>query len=164
MTTADRLEVGRIGRAHGLHGEVAFTLTSDVTARVAKGSVLHLGDRPLTVVASRPHQGRWLVRFAEITDRTAAEAVRGEIVTADPIEGDDDVLWVHELVGAQVLDASGAVLGPIVAVEANPASDLLVIEIDGREVLVPSVFVTEQRDGAIVIDPPEGLLDLGGAS
>jgi 16S rRNA processing protein RimM len=164
VTAADRLEVGRIGRAHGLHGEVAFTLTSDVTARVAKGSVLHVGDRSLTVVASRPHQGRWLVRFAEITDRTGAEAIRGEIVTGDPIERDDDVLWVHELVGAQVLDASGATLGPIVAVEANPASDLLVVDIGGREVLVPSVFVTEQRDGVIVIDPPDGLLDLGGTS
>ncbi|MFM7059843.1 MAG: ribosome maturation factor RimM [Actinomycetes bacterium] len=161
MTTPDRLEVGRIGRAHGLHGEVAFTLTSDVTARVAKGSVLHIGDRPLTVVASRPHQGRWLVRFAEVTDRTAAEALRGEILTAEPIEGDGEVLWVHELVGARVVDASGVDVGPILAVEANPASDLLVIEIGGREVLVPSVFVTERRDGVIVIDPPEGLLDLG---
>ena len=161
MTTPDRLEVGRIGRAHGLHGEVAFTLTSDVTERVARGSVLHVGDRPLTVVASRPHQGRWLVRFAEVTDRTAAEALRGEIVSADPIEGDDDVLWVHELVGARVYDAAGTDLGPIVAVEANPASDLLVVEIGGREVLVPSVFVVERRDGRIVIDPPEGLLDLG---
>jgi hypothetical protein len=46
-------------------------------------------------------------------------------------------------------------------VEANPASDLLVVEIAGREVLVPSVFVVERRDGGIVIDPPEGLLDLG---
>ncbi|MEY3362318.1 MAG: hypothetical protein RL531_2037 [Actinomycetota bacterium] len=161
MTTPDRLEVGRIGRAHGLHGEIAFTLTSDVTERVSPGSVLHVGDRPLTVTASRPHQGRWLVRFAEISDRTAAEALRGEVVTASPIEGADDVLWVHELVGARVLDATGADLGPIVAVEANPASDLLVIEIAGREVLVPSVFVTERRDGLIVIDPPEGLLDLG---
>jgi len=161
MTTPDRLEVGRIGRAHGLHGEVAFTLTSDVTERVARGSILHVGDRPLTVVASRPHQGRWLVRFAEVTDRTDAEALRGELVTADPIEGADDVLWVHELVGARVLDPAGTDLGPIVAVEANPASDLLVVEIAGREVLVPSVFVVERRDGGIVIDPPEGLLDLG---
>jgi 16S rRNA processing protein RimM len=164
MTTPGRLEVGRIGRAHGLHGEVAFTLTSDVTARVERGSILHVGDRPLTVVASRPHQGRWLVRFAEVSDRTAAEALRGEIVTADPIEGADDVLWVHELVGSQVVDAAGHAIGPIVAVEANPASDLLVIEVAGREVLVPSVFVTDQRDGVVVIDPPEGLLDLGAGS
>ena len=164
MTAADRLEVGRIGRAHGLHGEVAFTLTSDVTARVAKGSVLHAGDRPLTVVASRPHQGRWLLRFAEVADRTAAEALRGAVVTADPIEGADDVLWVHELVGSRVVDTAGVDLGPIVAVEANPASDLLVVEIAGREVLVPSVFVTDRRDGVIVIDPPEGLLDLGAGS
>ena len=104
------------------------------------------------------------MRFAEVTDRTAAEALRGEVVTADPIEGAEDVLWVHELVGSQVLDVAGTAIGPIVAVEANPASDLLVIEVDGREVLVPSVFVTEQRDGVVVIDPPEGLIDLGAGS
>ena len=80
------------------------------------------------------------------------------------LEGADDVLWVHELVGSQVVDAAGQAIGPIVAVEANPASDLLVIEVAGREVLVPSVFVTDQRDGVVVIDPPEGLLDLGAGS
>ena len=160
--TPARLEVGRIGRAHGLRGEVAVTLSTDRTERVAVGSRLHVNDRVLTVVAARPHQGRWLVRFEEVGDRTAAEALRGEVLRAEPLEGVDDVLWVHELVGAEVRDTTGAPIGPVLAVEDNPASDLLVVEVDGREVLVPIVFVVEQADGVVVIDPPEGLLDLGG--
>ena len=160
--TPARLEVGRIGRAHGLRGEVAVTLSTDRTERVAVGSRLHVDERVLTVVAARPHQGRWLVRFEEVGDRTAAEALRGEVLRAEPLEGIDDVLWVHELVGAEVRDTTGASIGPVLAVEDNPASDLLVVEVDGREVLVPIVFVVEQADGVVVIDPPEGLLDLGG--
>ena len=160
--TPARLEVGRIGRAHGLRGEVAVTLSTDRTERVAVGSRLHVDERVLTVVAARPHQGRWLVRFEEVGDRTAAEALRGEVLRAEPLEGVDDVLWVHELVGAEVRDVTGAIVGPVLAVEDNPASDLLVVEVDGREVLVPIVFVVEQADGVVVIDPPEGLLDLGG--
>ena len=74
--TPARLEVGRIGRAHGLRGEVAVTLSTDRAERVAVGSRLHVDERVLTVVAARPHQGRWLVRFEEVGDRTAAEALR----------------------------------------------------------------------------------------
>jgi len=73
------------------------------------------------------------------------------------VELGDDELWVHEVVGAEVHDRSGATLGHVVAVEANPAHDLLVL--DGGT-LVPMVFVVEQRDGVVVIDPPEGLLEL----
>ena len=64
---------------------------------------------------------------------------------------------MHEVVGAEVQDRSGATVGRVVAVEANPAHDLLVL--DGGA-LVPMVFVVEQRDGVVVVDPPEGLFDL----
>jgi 16S rRNA processing protein RimM len=112
--------------------------------------------------AARPHQGRMLVRFRGIDDRTAAEALQGRELSGAPLTGDeaaldDDELWVHEVVGAEVRDRSGAVVGRVVAVEANPAHDLLVL--DGGA-LVPMVFVVEQHEGAVVIDPPDGLLDL----
>ena len=158
----DRLVVGRIGRAHGLRGEVAVRFTSNRPERAAPGAVLYAGDRELVVVTSRPHQDRVLIRFEGVDDRTAAEALQGVELSADRLaEGeaglDDDELWVHEVVGAEVVDRAGTALGRVIAVEANPAHDLLVL--DGGA-LVPMVFVVEQRDGVVVIDPPEGLFDL----
>jgi 16S rRNA processing protein RimM len=165
MTTpapGDRLVVGRVGRAHGLRGEVAVRFTSNRPERSAPGSVLYAGDRELVVDTSRPHQERVLVRFIGVDDRSAAEALQGADLTAAPLSGDeatlaDDELWVHEMVGAQVFDRAGASLGWVVAVEANPAHDLLVLDGGG---LVPVVFVVEAREGALVIDPPDGLFDL----
>jgi len=153
-----RLEVGRIGRAHGLRGEVAVSLSSNRTERLAPGEVLFAGDREFVVRAARPHGGRWLVQFEGVSDRDAAEALRGVVLSGEPLgplpEGE---LWVHELIGSEVSDTTGRRLGRVVAVEANPAHDLLVLD-DGA--LVPMVFVVEQRDGAVVVDPPAGLLDV----
>ena len=164
MTPAagDRLVVGRVGRAHGLLGEVAVRFSSNRPERSAPGSVLFAGERELVVVAARPHQGRVLIQFEGVDDRTAAEQLLGVELTAAPLVGDDaeigdDELWVHEVIGAEVLDRTGAVVGRVVAVEANPAHDLLVL--DGGA-LVPMVFVVEQHEGSLVIDPPDGLLDL----
>jgi 16S rRNA processing protein RimM len=157
----ERLVVGRVGRAHGLRGEVAIRFSSNRPERSAVGAVLYASDRELVVEGSRPHQGRVLVHFAGVDDRTAAEALQGLELTAAPLTDevalDADELWVHEVVGAEVLDRSGTSWGWVVAVEANPASDLLVL--DGGA-LVPMVFVVEQREGAVVIDPPDGLFDL----
>jgi 16S rRNA processing protein RimM len=157
-----RLVVGRVGRAHGLRGELAVTFSSNRPERAEPGAVLFAGDRELVVNASRPHQGRMLVHFVGVDDRTAAEHLLGVELTAEPLVGgdgtlDDDELWVHEVVGAEVVDRAGTPLGRVVAVEANPAHDLLVL--DGGA-LVPMVFVVEQRDGELVIDPPDGLLDI----
>jgi 16S rRNA processing protein RimM len=164
VAATDRLEVGRIGRPHGLKGEVTVHLTSDRTERVAPGSVLHDGDRALVVETSRTHQGRWLVRFEGVHDRDGADALRGVVLTADPEATVGDELWVHELVGRSVRDAGGADLGIVRAVEANPASDLLVIApaSGGAEVLVPLTFLVSSDGDALVVDPPEGLLDLNG--
>jgi 16S rRNA processing protein RimM len=157
----ERLVVGRIGRAHGLRGEVAITFSSNRPERAAPGAVLHAGARELVIAAARPHQGRTLVHFEGIDDRSAAEALLGEELTAEPLSGDevlaDDEFWVHELVGAVVRDRAGAQLGTVVAVEANPAHDLLVL--DGGA-LVPMVFVVEQRTDEVVVDPPDGLFEL----
>ena len=88
-----------------------------------------------------------------------AHGLRGALLTAEPLAPADgvDELWVHELVGAPVVDRSGRAVGTIVAVEANPAHDLLVL--DGGA-LVPVVFVVGRLDGAVVVDVPDGLLDL----
>ena len=154
MTAASRLEVGRIGRAHGLRGEIAVTLTSEREERLAPGATLGISDRDLVVVSARPHQHRWLVCFEGINDRTAAEALQGELLFADPLPTDDDELWVHELIGATVQDPSGATLGSVIAIEANPASDLLVLEGDR---LLPLAFLVRHEPGLVVVNPPAGL-------
>ena len=144
-----------MGRAHGIRGEVAVTLTTDRLERVAPGAVLWAGERRLDVQASRPHQGRWLVAFDGVADRSAAQALQGAVLSAEPLD-DPAALWVHELVGAEVVDPGGARLGTVAAVEANPASDLLVLDGGG---LVPLTFLVRAEGGRVVVDPPPGLLD-----
>jgi 16S rRNA processing protein RimM len=153
-----RLEIGRVGRAHGLQGEVSVAPITNRADRFAPGSVLYGGDRELTIASSREHQDRWLVRFTGVDDRNAAEALRGTLLTADAVPTEDDEeLWVHELIGADVFDRAGAQIGRVTAVEANPAHDLLVLD---NGALVPMVFVVGHGDGRVVVDVPEGLLDL----
>lgn len=153
------LEVGRIAKAHGLRGEVVVEMvTNRVEARLAPGAVLQTASGDLRVLHSRPHQHRWVVAFAGVADRTAAESLRGTALSAEPIE-EEGTLWVHELIGAEVVDRDGRSYGAVVAVEPNPASDLLVLP---DEQLVPLAFVVESSPGRVVIDPPEGLLVTGG--
>ena len=152
---AGLLEIGTIRRAHGVRGDVLVELGSDRPERVAAGARWYGGDGWLTVVAARRHQDRWLVTLAELADRSAAQQYTNTAVYAEPLD-DPDALWVHELIGAEVVEVSGRPRGRCVAVVANPAADLL--ELDSGA-LVPVVFVTEHRDGTIVIDPPAGLFD-----
>lgn len=153
-----RLEVGRIGRAHGLHGEVTVVPITNVASRFAPGSEVFVDDRMYVIASARPHQQRWLVRFQGVDDRNAAEALRGRLVTAESLDdAPEGEVWVHEMIGAVVRDRTGAELGHVIAVEANPAHDLLVL--DGGA-LVPMVFVVSNEPGVVVVDLPEGLLDL----
>jgi 16S rRNA processing protein RimM len=152
------LELGRIGRPHGVKGEVVVTLHTDRPERTTPGAVLRAGDRTLIVASARPHQGRWLVRFEGITDRDAAEELRGATLVGEPLDDPGEGrIWVHDLVGDEVRDVQGNALGRVTQVEANPAHDLLVLD-DGT--LVPYVFVVEQQPGVLVVDLPDGLLDV----
>lgn len=157
-----RLEIGRVGKAHGLQGEVTVVITSDRPERTAPGAVWFLrGDRRV-VAAIRPFQTRWIARVEGCEDRNAAEALTGAVIEAEPID-DPDALWVHELVGAEVRTPDGRAWGSVVAVLANPANDLLEL---GDGTLIPEVFVTDASGlpAVVVVDPPDGLLgpDLDG--
>ena len=102
---------------------------------------------------------RYIVQFEDVADRSAADSLRGLELEAEPLDDVLDVLWVHELVGATVRDTAGTALGTVVSVEANPASDLMVLESGG---LIPVRFVTAHDAAArtVDVDIPEGLLDL----
>lgn len=154
----DRLEVGRISRAHGLRGEVIVVLSTNRPERVEPGTVLHgPDDESFVVGSSRPHQNGYIVQFDGVTTREAAEAIRGRTLRAEPID-DPDEIWVHQLIGAVVVEADGTERGVVESVQANPASDLLVLD---SGAMVPLVFVTGRAGGRITIDPPDGLFDLG---
>lgn len=150
------LEVGKICKPHGLRGEVVVELFTNRTERLEPGSVLQAGPDSLVVRRSQPHQHRWIVRFAGVETREAADALRGVILKAEPIE-DPDALWVHELQGAEVLDVNGDRIGNITGIYPNPAGDLL--EIDDTH-LVPLRFVVEHGPGFVRVDPPAGIFDL----
>ncbi len=147
-------------RAHGLRGRVVVELWTNREERMAPGAVLHAGSRDLRVTGAAPAapaggRRRWVVDFDGISDREAAESLRGRVLFAEPIS-DPDALWVHELLGCEVLDSAGERVGTVEAVEANPASDLLVLD-GGR--LVPLRFVTERGPRWLRVEAPPGLLD-----
>jgi 16S rRNA processing protein RimM len=151
------LEIGRIVRAHGLRGDVAVVLITERSERLDPGTVLHTDRGTLRVERSQPDGARWLVHFAEISERDVAESWRGVVLRAEPID-DEDELWVHDLVGCRVVDADGEDRGEVLEVQANPASDLLVL---ASGALVPLTFLVDgPRDGVISVDVPDGLWDL----
>lgn len=152
----DRLEVGRVARSHGLRGEVIIAFVTDrLVERTAVGARLHIDGRDYVVASARPHQQHWIIQLEGVTDRNAADRLRGKLVHAEGLE-DDDALFVHELIGGRVVDQHGRDHGSVVSVLANPASDLLELG-DGR--LVPLVFVRSSVDGVITVEVPRGLLD-----
>lgn len=170
-----QLTVARIGRAHGLRGEVALVVRTDAPGeRLADGAVLATvpaSAGPLTVVRTRVQQGRWFASFAGVGDRTAAESLRGvelvvEMDGAAPDEADDDdedAWYPHQLAGLRVEHLDGRPLGEVVGLRSAPAHDLLVVrETGGEETLVPFVRaivpVVDVPGGRVVLDPPGGLL------
>ena len=150
------LDVGQIMKAHGLRGQVSVDLWTDRIERVAPGSVLDTDRGPLTVTSSIAHQARFLVSFAEIPDRTAAEKWRGVVLRAERLE-DDDVIWIDDLFDAVVVTTDGVERGRVVSIEQYPASDLLVLDTGA---LVPLTFVVDvDPHERITVDVPEGLFE-----
>lgn len=174
-----RLVVARIGRAHGIRGEVTVELRTDtpddrfypgadLVVVPPKGPAARGLPKTLTVETVRDHNGTLLLTFEQVDDRTAAEALRNVLLEAEvPDEtGEDDAWYTHQLVGLRVLDPAGTELATVVSLEHGPAQDLLVVRRpDGATRYVP--FVTalvptvDVKRGFVVVDAPGGLLDDG---
>ncbi|HEX4360303.1 MAG TPA: ribosome maturation factor RimM [Pseudonocardia sp.] len=162
--------VGRIGRAHGLTGEVSVLVRTDSPEqRFAPGTVFELGaGRRLTVAGTRWHKGALLVRLDGVADRDAAELLRGELLTIDaaelPLPEDPDEFHDHQLVGLRAELADGALVGAVTDVVHGPAGELLVVAREGAaDALVPFVRdivpTVDLAAGRLVLTPPDGLLD-----
>lgn len=166
-----RVVVGRIGRPHGIRGEVTVqTRTDEPDERFAPGAVLEV-DGPIKVLLVERihwHSGRLLVVFQGVVDRTGAEALRGLLLHVerdeDQMPEDPDEFYDSTLMGCAVELADGTPVGVVSDVLHLPSQDMLVVSTpDEREVLVPfiSAFVptVDVRARRIVIEPPDGLLD-----
>ena len=164
--------VGRLGRPHGVKGEVSVEVrTDDPERRLASGAVLRTDPAtagPLTVATGRVQGGRLMLRFEGYADRTAAERLRGVLlltdVPADERPEDPEEFYDRQLVGLAVVTVAGDPLGELGEVLHLPGQDVLSVRRpDASEVLVPFVhdFVPEVDldGGRIVVDPPAGLLD-----
>ncbi|MFB6989085.1 ribosome maturation factor RimM [Streptomyces sp. NPDC056304] len=167
-----QLVVARIGRAHGIKGEVTVEVrTDEPELRLAPGAVLATepaGAGPLTIETGRVHSGRLLLRFEGVRDRTAAEALRNILLIAevDPAElpEDPEEFYDHQLMDLDVVLADGTGIGRITEITHLPSQDLFIVERpDGSEVMIPFVeeIVTEidLAEQRAVIAPPPGLID-----
>jgi len=149
QTPEGLLHVGRVTRPHGVRGDVYVSFFTDRPERTRAGAKLFIQN-------AWNKSTTWLMHFAGIDDRNLAERLCKSDVFGEPIE-DSSVMWVHELIGAQVEDVSGNKHGRCVAVVDNPAHALLELE---SGALVPIVFVVNRTKELITIDPPKGLFDL----
>lgn len=168
-----QLVVGRIGRPHGVRGEVVVDVRTDSPElRYAVGSVFETDPPaagPLKVETLRPHQGRLLVTFEGYADRDVADRLRGVLLCVDSATvaepEDPEEFNDHQLVGLRVELADGEHLGEVVRVDHAPASDLLIVRLlDGRTGLVPFVRAivpeVDLAGGRVVLTPPDGLFDV----
>ncbi|MDX3520892.1 ribosome maturation factor RimM [Streptomyces scabiei] len=167
-----QLVVARIGRAHGIKGEVTVEVrTDEPELRLGPGAVLltdPASTGPLTIETGRVHSGRLLLRFEGVRDRNGAEALRNTLLIAevDPEElpEEEDEYYDHQLMDLDVVTRDGVEVGRITEISHLPSQDLFIVERpDGSEVMIPfvesivtEIDLTEQR---AVIDPPPGLID-----
>ncbi|WP_213454564.1 ribosome maturation factor RimM [Rhizomonospora bruguierae] len=176
------LYVGHVAKPHGIRGEVIVAVrTDEPAARFTPGAVLATEvDRPappgawqvpatLTIEAVRAHQDRLIVAFEGVHDRNLAEALRGVVLGVDSSRvgapEDPDEFNDHQLIGLSAVSPAGETLGEVVRVDHAPASDLLVLRRpEHRESLIPFVKAivpeVDLAGGRVVVDAPEGLLDL----
>jgi len=165
------LTVARIGRAHGVLGEATIEVRTDMPEeRFYAGSVLMTEPAsfgPLTISSVRDHNGIILLGFEGINDRNSIEKLRDVLLRAEvDIEEeyeDEDDYHVQQLIGCEVATEDGQIVGPVKDVVNLPGQDVLAVEYQGREILIPFVLeivpTVDIKARKIIITPPAGLLD-----
>jgi 16S rRNA processing protein RimM len=168
-----QLVVGRIGRPHGIRGEVSVEVRTDAPdERFAAGSVLTTDPverGPLTVSRMHWHSGRLLLTIDGVADREGAEALRNTLLVVEsddlPALDDPDEFYDHQLIGLRAELADGTELGLVDDVVHARAEEILAVrKPDGEELMIPFVSAivptVDLVGGRVVVEPPEGLLEL----
>jgi 16S rRNA processing protein RimM len=159
------LEIGRIGKAHGIKGEATLELwTDDPETRFAIGTKIQLSNgSTLEVSEIKFHSGTWLISFVGIKDRNEIEKLRNQTLLAeiDITDNAEDEYHLQQLLDCQVKSLSGTYLGKVVGLSKNPGQDLLQVKSGKHMVLVPMVKAIIKEinisDKSIKLDPPMGL-------
>jgi 16S rRNA processing protein RimM len=163
-----QLVVGRIGRAHGVLGEATIDVqTDDPDLRFKVGSKLTLDSgQELTIKSSRWHNQILLLGFEGVNDRNQIEALRDQLISSqvDLSALAPGEYHYQQLIGCQVYLQNNELIGQVSEVVKLPGQDLLSVDKNGSQVLIPmvkqiiiSIDVLEKK---IVVNPPEGLLDV----
>ena len=171
MTAPQWLIVGRVGKPHGVHGDVLVEILTDFPERLADGVEFGLGDEggPTEnhrVFRVRFHKGRWLLSVAGVRDRAVVESWRGRCLFL-PEQSLDELpegyYYEHHLVGLSVVSVAGEPLGTVTGVDPGGVQALILVRRDHREFMVPYVAEivreVDLENRRIVLDPPRGLLD-----
>ncbi len=152
-----RIALAAVAGAHGIKGEVRLKLFSDSAESLAAHKTLFVGGQPRRLLAVRPGKVP-VARFEGVADRTAAEAMRGQLVEVDrsalpPLE--EGEYYHADLIGLDCFDREGASIGKVAAFENFGAGDLLDVELaDGRRSLIPfKPGIADLEGGRIVLDP-----------
>jgi 16S rRNA processing protein RimM len=165
------IAIGMITGAHGLRGELKVELHTDFPERFVPNMQVYLGEDldPALITTARPHQGQMLVQFDEITDRDAAEELRGLwifVPESEAIELEEDTYFIHDIVGLSVQTEDGNLLGTVEEVLATGANDVYVVKTPGvppREILLPAIAdVVKEVDlaaGVMTVTLLPGLVD-----
>jgi 16S rRNA processing protein RimM len=141
------LVVGRIGRAHGVRGEVTVEVRTDSPEQRFEVGTQLLTDPqahgPLTIKSARNHSGTLVLSFAEASDRNEVEKLRNTLLLAD-VDPEDanttpDDFHISQIVGSSIIDENGSKRGVVIDVLSLPAQDTLVVDINGKEILIPFV-------------------------
>lgn len=173
MSPADRIRVGVVGGVHGLRGEVRLYPSRRFHAVVPHLSRIFLDHegpddpREYRVTATRPHKDAILMTFAAVADRDAAGALRGSVALSpreDLEAAGAPGPYPEDFVGLAVVTRDGREVGAVEEILEYPGTDMFLVSDGEEDVLIPAVdaFLVEidVAAGKIVIDPPDGLLDL----
>ena len=153
-----RIAFAAVAGAHGVNGELRLKLFTDDPEKLRRYEPLYVNGVPRRLVELRQSGKAPIARFEGITDRSAAEALRANLVEVDrsalpPLE--EGEYYHADLVGLSAVDTQGKLVGSVAAIENYGAGDLLEIEMDGgKRSLIPfKPGIAELKDGRVVIDP-----------
>lgn len=166
------IAIGQVVGPHGIRGEVKVEPMTDFPERFKKGARVFLGTAPdspevvpAEIAAARPHQGRWLIMFAQVKDRNTAETLRDQyllIPEADAMPLGEHENYAHDLIGLEVVTADGATLGRMAEILFTPANDVYIVRGSRGEILIPAtrdvVLDVDLPNHRMTVALPEGLL------